>query len=132
MQNITSGGMNPMLGVGARNTRAEQVNPYRDQERSNFRCPIDDKYFEDIVKATYLRDETVYKFFADHASRDGQETLLPNDFARAMQVLNVNWTAVSTSNFFNQIDKILNRGQSGKLTATQIDEAVCLGCKSKL
>jgi hypothetical protein len=52
---ITPGSTNPMLGMGSRNTRAEQLNPYLDQERAIFRSSIEDIYFEDLVKATYLK-----------------------------------------------------------------------------
>ena len=39
---ITQGNTNPMLGMGSRNTRAEQLNPHMDQQRSIFRTNIDD------------------------------------------------------------------------------------------
>lgn len=80
MNFVTQGNTNPMLGMGSRNTRAEQLNPHLEQQRSIFRTSIDDQYFEDLVKATYLKGETVYKYFANKAS-SSDETLLPNTFS---------------------------------------------------
>lgn len=52
----TSGHINPMLGMGSRNTRTEQLRKISDMERNAFRIAgVADSYFEDLVKGTYLK-----------------------------------------------------------------------------
>jgi hypothetical protein len=81
--NITPGNNNPLLGMGSRNTRHEQLNPHSDKQRAVFTINIEDRYFEDLVRATYLRGESVYQYFANNASRDG--VLLPNTFGDSIR-----------------------------------------------
>ena len=117
-----------MLGMCQRNTRAEQVNPQMDQQRKNFQSTIDDQFFEQLVKATYLKGETVYQYFLSKASTQDQ-TLSINVFTTAIIHLGLTWHPTPTNNFFNQIDIMVNKVASGKVTATQLDEVVNLGCK---
>ncbi len=117
-----------MLGMCQRNTRAEQVNPQMDQQRKNFQSTIDDQFFEQLVKATYLKGETVYQYFLSKASTQDQ-TLSINVFTTAIVHLGLTWHPTPTNNFFNQIDIMVNKVASGKVTATQLDEVVNLGCK---
>ena len=117
-----------MLGMCQRNTRAEQVNPQMDQQRKNFQSTIDDQFFEQLVKATYLKGETIYQYFLSKASTQDQ-TLSINVFTTAIVHLGLTWHPTPTNNFFNQIDIMVNKVASGKVTATQLDEVVNLGCK---
>jgi len=57
------------------------------------------------------------------------ETLSINVFTTAIVHLGMNWHPTPTNNFFNQIDLMVNKVALGKVTATQLDEAVNLGCK---
>lgn len=62
-----SGHINPMLGMGVRNTKTEQIKAISDRERNAFRINVADSYFEDIVKGTYIKSQTVYQYFLGYS-----------------------------------------------------------------
>ena len=132
---ITSGHINPMLGSGERNTKTEQVQRISAQTRQGFVIGnVADSYFEDIVKGTYIKGETVYHYFLSFSQSQGgrTEVLNSSDFSRAIQSLGIGWTHNSTDNVFASGDQRMHQGaRQNSLTAIQIDEAICLGCKSK-
>ena len=54
------------------------------------------------------------------------------DFERAVQALEIGWTSQSAGLIFSQLDNAANQGRGfGQLQVSKIDEACCLGCKSK-
>jgi hypothetical protein len=56
-----------MPGTASRNTKTELVKNVADHERFHFQSSIDLSRFEDIVKGTYIKGQTVHDFFLAYA-----------------------------------------------------------------
>jgi hypothetical protein len=66
--NVLPGNINPLLGMPVRNTKTETLRRINDYERNAFRSQVEAQYFEDLVKGTYVRGQTVHEYFLAYAS----------------------------------------------------------------
>ena len=124
---VNSGHRNPLMpGVSGKNTRAEKSGGVMPR---GYRVDLEQSYLEELAKATYVKEMTVYDYFLGHAQRGQSEPVLhESDFARAVQSLDLDWTLRSTNSVFTAIDLAANQSSKLQLTPAQIDEAVAFGC----
>lgn len=136
--NVLPGNINPLLGMPVRNTKAETLRRIDDYERNGYRSQVEPHFFEDLVKGTYVRGQTVHDYFLAYASNrlnqygsgftGPSEMLERSDFERAVMALDISWTVQSTGAVFSALESASGRGN---LPISFLDEACCLGCKSK-
>lgn len=137
--NVLPGHINPLLGMPVRNTKTETLRRVDEYDRNMYRSQVQERQFEDLVKGTYIRGQTVHEYFLAYASNrlnlygsgftGPSEVLERSDFERAVMALDIGWTVQSTGAVFAALESAAGRGS---LPIAALDEACCLGCKSKL
>ena len=93
---------------------------------------VSSSYFEQLVMSTYVAGQTVHAYFQPYISQrdDPSEAITQDYFIQGVLALKVGWTNASAQEFFAQVDKWAHKGAlTGRVSAMELDRAVCLGCK---